>query len=192
MPGPNHPAEKNLVIRREVLDEDGVARVLRRMAHEIAERNKGASDLVLVGIRTAGVPLAERLRRLLKEIEGREVPIGTIDITLYRDDVFRGLPRPEVGTTDLRDPVEDRVVVLVDDVLYTGRTVRAALDELMEFGRPRAVQLAVLVDRGHRELPIQPDYVGTSVQTTRRESVKVALREMGAAVDRVVLRERTD
>ena len=166
--------------------------MLRRMAHEIVERNKGVSDLVLVGIRTGGVPLAERLQKALKEIENRDVPIGTIDITLYRDDVFRGLPRPEVGTTDLRDPIEDRVVVLVDDVLYTGRTVRAALDELMEFGRPRAVQLAVLVDRGHRELPIQPDYVGTSVQTTRRESVKVALKEVGAPADRVVLRERTD
>jgi pyrimidine operon attenuation protein / uracil phosphoribosyltransferase len=192
MPGPNQPSEQNLAIRREILDEGGISRVLRRMAHEIAERNKGAGDLVLVGIRTAGVPLAERLRKLLAEIEGREVPMGTIDITLYRDDVFRGLPRPEVGTTDLRDPVEDRVVVLVDDVLYTGRTVRAALDELMEFGRPRAVQLATLVDRGHRELPIQPDYVGTSVQTTRRESIKVELRELGAPADRVVLRERTD
>jgi len=184
------PSEQLLVERREILDANGIARALRRIAHEIVERNRGASNLLLVGIRTGGVYLAERLRALLKEIEGRELPCGIVDITLYRDDVFRGLPRPEVGPTELPLPIEDQVVVLVDDVLYTGRTVRAALDVLMEFGRPRAVELAVLVDRGHRELPIRPDYVGVTVQTTRSESVRVMLREGGDPADRVVLREK--
>lgn len=172
------------------MDGPGIARALRRIGHEIVERNRGVGDLVLVGIRTGGAYLAERLRALLKEIEGRDVPCGIVDIALYRDDVFRGLPRPEVGPTELPFPIEDQVVVLVDDVLFTGRTVRAALDELMEFGRPQAVQLAVLIDRGHRELPIHADYVGASVQTTRRESVRVMLREGGDAEDRVVLREK--
>ena len=184
------PSEQLLVERREILDASGIARALRRIAHEIVERNRGASDLVLVGIRTGGVYLAERLRALLKEIEGREPPCGIVDITLYRDDVFRGLPRPVVGPTELPFSIEDKVVVLVDDVLYTGRTVRAALDELIEFGRPRAVELAALVDRGHRELPIHPDYVGVTVQTTRSESVRVMLREGGDPIDRVVLREK--
>jgi pyrimidine operon attenuation protein/uracil phosphoribosyltransferase len=186
------PPEQNLAERREVLDEAGIARALRRMAHEIVERNGGAAGLVLVGIRTGGVFLAERLRVLLQEIERVAVPIGACDITLYRDDVFLGLPRPEVGPTELPFSIVDRIVILVDDVLYTGRTVRAALDELMEFGRPCAVRLAVLVDRGHRELPIRADHVGVEVQTTRRESVRVELIESGAARDRVVLRERTD
>jgi pyrimidine operon attenuation protein/uracil phosphoribosyltransferase len=184
------PPDQHLVERREILDAAGIARALRRIAHEIVERNGGVERVALVGIRTGGVPLAERLRVLLKEIEQRDVQMGVVDITLYRDDVFSGLPRPEVGPTELSFSIADRVIVLVDDVLYTGRTVRAALDELMEFGRPRAVQLAVLADRGHRELPIRADYVGAEVQTTRSESIRVMLTECGDPTDRVVLREK--
>jgi len=186
-----------LVERRELLDAAGITRALRRIAHEIIERNPpGGAELLLVGIRSAGVPLAERLGALIAEAgrqEGAAAPagvpaLGAIDITLYRDDVFEGLPKPVVGSTELPGhSAEGRTIVLVDDVLYTGRTIRGALDALMDYGRPRAVQLAVLVDRGHRELPIQPDYVGLTVQTARDESVKVTLRELGQA-DRVVLR----
>jgi pyrimidine operon attenuation protein/uracil phosphoribosyltransferase len=185
--------DEELVERRELADAAGITRALKRIAHEIVERNAAApGPLVLVGIRTAGVPLAERLGRFLGETGELEAPPerGAIDITLYRDDVFEGLPRPEVGSTELPGhSIAGRTVVLVDDVLYTGRTIRAALDALMDYGRPRAVQLAVLVDRGHRELPIQPDYVGLTVQTTRDESVKVTLSELGDR-DRVVLRAR--
>ena len=177
-----------LVERREILDEAGIARTLRRIAVEIVERNAGTGGIALVGIRTGGFFLAERLRRLLAA-EGAEPPLGAVDITLYRDDVFEGLPRPEVGTTELPFPMPGKTIILVDDVLYTGRTVRAALDALMDFGRPRGVQLAVLVDRGHRELPIQADYVGLKVDTARHESVRVMLRERGEP-DRVVLREK--
>jgi pyrimidine operon attenuation protein/uracil phosphoribosyltransferase len=178
-----------LVDKRELMDPAGIQRALKRMAHEIVERNaRAGANLVLIGIRTAGVPLAERLAKFIGETgELPEPPVGKIDITLYRDDVFDGLPKPEVGSTDLPNhTIAGRSVVLVDDVLYTGRTIRAALDALMDYGRPRAVQLAVLVDRGHRELPIQPDYVGLTVQTSRSESVKVILDGR----DRAMLRER--
>lgn len=185
------PAQKSevLVDRRELLDAQGVARALRRMASAIVERNHGAEGLLLVGIRTGGVPLSQRLARLVHEAEGVSPPLGQIDITLYRDDVFGGLPRPEVGPTQLPVGLAGRRIVLVDDVLYTGRTIRAALDALMDYGRPRSVELAVLVDRGLRELPIQPDYVGLTVQTTPQEVVKVRLAELHGQ-DRVVLRER--
>jgi pyrimidine operon attenuation protein/uracil phosphoribosyltransferase len=185
-----HWLVNSLVEKREILDGNGITRALKRIAHEIVERNAGG-NLLLVGIRTAGVPLAERLRRFIGETGEMPAPdLGAIDITLYRDDVFEGLPKPEVGVTELPGhSIAGRTIVLVDDVLYTGRTIRAALDALMDYGRPRAVQLAVLVDRGHRELPIQPDFVGTTVQTTRDESVKVTLSELGDA-DRVVVRER--
>ena len=183
------PPEENLVFRRELLDEAGIARTLRRVAHEIAERHPAGSGLALVGIRTGGLVLAERLVKLLGAAEGGDVPLGAIDISLYRDDVFVGLPRPEVGSTELPFGVAGRTIVLVDDVLFTGRTVRAALDALMDFGRPKKVELAVLVDRGHRELPIQADYVGLKLDTTRLESVRVMLSELGEP-DRVVLREK--
>jgi pyrimidine operon attenuation protein/uracil phosphoribosyltransferase len=183
------PPDSDLVERRELLDEAGIARILRRMVHEILERHRGAKELALVGIRTGGLVLAERLAKLLAAVDGAQVPLGAVDITLYRDDVFVGLPRPEVGTTELPFALPGRSIVLVDDVLYTGRTVRAALDALNDYGRPRAVELAVLVDRGHRELPIQADYVGVKVETTRSESVRVMLQELGEP-DRVVLRER--
>ena len=179
----------DLIERRELLDEGGISRSLRRIAFEISERNSGVRQLALVGIRTGGLYLAERLQHLLGEAEGEEPPLGAIDISLYRDDVFCGLPRPEVGPTELPFELPGRTIVLVDDVLFTGRTIRAALDALMDFGRPRAVQLAVLVDRGHRELPIQADYVGLRVETDRNQSVRVSMKEKGE-IDRVVLRER--
>jgi pyrimidine operon attenuation protein/uracil phosphoribosyltransferase len=184
------PSERNLAERRELLDEAGLLRTLRRVAAEIAERHPRADEVALVGIRTGGLVLAERLAKMLGHSLGGEVPLGAVDITLYRDDAFVGLPRPEVGSTELPFELAGRTVVLVDDVLFTGRTVRAALDALNDYGRPRAVELAVLVDRGHRELPIQADYVGLTVETTRQESVRVMLRELDEP-DRVVLREKT-
>ena len=182
-------AEDRLVERRVLADEAAVGRMLRRLASEIVEKAGGTGDLALVGIRTGGLTLAERLCELIQAIEGRRPPLGAVDITLYRDDFFRGLPRPEIGPTDLPFALEGVVVVLVDDVLFTGRTIRAALDALMDFGRPRAVRLAVLVDRGLRELPIQADHIGFQVDTTPDESVKVFLRESGQP-DRVVVRVR--
>lgn len=176
-----------LVERKVLADEAAVGRMLRRIANEVVERNRGVDSLALVGIRTGGHHLAQRMRHLIQSIEGDVIPTGSVDITLYRDDVFTGLPNPEIGPTDLPFDIAGKTVVLVDDVLYTGRTVRAALDAIMDFGRPRAVQLAVLVDRGHRELPIRADYVGLTVETASRESVKVMLSESGDA-DRVVLR----
>jgi pyrimidine operon attenuation protein/uracil phosphoribosyltransferase len=187
---PGSPRDKDLIERRELLDEAGIARALRRIALEIVEKNRGAAGVALVGIRTGGYHLAARLQKLLGEVEpGPAVPLGAVDITLYRDDVFVGLPRPEVGPTELPFDLPGKTIVLVDDVLYTGRTIRAALDALMDYGRPRAVQLAVLVDRGCRELPIAADYVGLKLTTTRSESVKVMLRELGEP-DRVALREK--
>ena len=184
------PPDKDLAFRRELLDDAGIARTLRRMAHEIVERHPGGADLALVGIRTGGLVLAERLVELLRSVEDSRVPLGAIDITLYRDDVFQGLPRPEVGPTELPFELSGKTIVLVDDVLYTGRTIRAALDALVDYGRPRAVELACLIDRGHRELPIQADYVGLRVTTTRDESVRVMLRELDET-DRVILRARS-
>jgi pyrimidine operon attenuation protein/uracil phosphoribosyltransferase len=172
-------------------DDAAAARMLRRIAHEIVERNGGAERIALVGIRTGGLFLAERLQRLIGEIEGTEPPLGAVDITLYRDDVFEGLPRPEIGPTELPFDLEGVRVVLVDDVLYTGRTVRAALDALMDFGRPRMVQLAVLIDRGLRELPIRADYIGLTTETQPNESVRVDFADDGA-VRQVALRARRE
>lgn len=166
-----------LIERRIVADEAAMARMLRRIASEVVEKNGGVAALALVGIRTGGHYLAHRLCRLIEELEGEAVPVGSVDITLYRDDVFRGLPKPEIGPTELPFALAGKTIVLVDDVLYTGRTVRAALDALIDFGRPRAVQLAVLIDRGHRELPIRADYVGKNFPTARDEIVRVRLRE---------------
>jgi pyrimidine operon attenuation protein/uracil phosphoribosyltransferase len=184
------PPETDLIERREILDGAGLGRTLRRMALEIAERIPQAErPLYLVGIRTGGAFLAQRLAAMLVEAGEPSPVLGAVDITLYRDDVFRGLPKPEIGPTELAQPIEGRTLVLVDDVLYTGRTVRAAMDVLADYGRPRAVKLAALIDRGRRELPIQPDFVGVALETTARESVRVMLTELGEA-DRVVLRER--
>lgn len=160
---------------REVMSTSDVARALRRIAHEIVERNKGAADVVLLGIPSRGVDLAQRLAALIGEIEGVSVPVGSLDVTMYRDDL-RGRPMRSPQQTHFPSAgVDDRVVVLVDDVLYSGRTVRAALDALADYGRPRAVRLAVLVDRGHRELPIRADHVGKNLPTSQSERVTVRL-----------------
>lgn len=175
----------------ELLDPAGVKSALEKIADEIVESHASYEKLLLVGIRTGGVYLAERLQRLLKEKTGQDIQMGVMDITLYRDDPFVGLPRPEVGSTELPNSIEGRKLILVDDVLYTGRTVRSALMELMDYGRPKRVELAVLVDRGHRELPIRPDYVGIKTRTKRRQSVRVFLSEQNAS-DRVVLFSRVN
>ena len=164
---------------RVVLDAPGIGRAMSRVAHEIVERNKGLSDLILIGIRTRGVYLAHRLADKLKEIEGRVLPVGALDITLYRDDLSAKLNQPAVQKTEIEFDITDKKIILVDDVLYTGRTIRAAMDGLIDFGRPREIQLAVLVDRGHRELPIRANFVGKSLPTSEDEEVKVLLKEEG-------------
>ena len=163
-----------------VMDADRMSRSLTRIAHEIVERNRGIGDLALVGIRERGVPLARRIAAELQRITGTDVPTGALDITLYRDDLMRQAvgPQPLVRSTDIPFDIDNRVILLVDDVLYTGRTIRAALDALIDFGRPRAIQLVVLIDRGHRELPVKADYVGKNVPTSRRESIQVRLQEV--------------
>ena len=170
------------------MDADRMSRALTRIAHEILERNRGLDDIALVGIRTRGVPLARRLGRLLKEINGDDVLVGALDITLYRDDLMRSPvgPQPVVRRTEIPFSIDDRRILLVDDVLYTGRTIRAALDALIDFGRPRAIQLVVLVDRGHRELPIKADYVGKNVPTSLKESVQVRLQEIDGVDETVI------
>ncbi|MGH7480326.1 MAG: bifunctional pyr operon transcriptional regulator/uracil phosphoribosyltransferase PyrR [Candidatus Methylomirabilales bacterium] len=163
--------------KAQLMDATAIQRVLTRVAHEIVEKNKGAADLVLIGLRSRGVDLARRLSQRLKEIDGVDVPVGALDITLYRDDLGKGGPQPAVRRTEIPFSIENKKVVLVDDVLYTGRTIRAAMDGLMDLGRPRTIQLAVLVDRGHRELPIRADYVGKNIPTARGDDVRVRLLE---------------
>ena len=185
----SHPA---ITSARTVLDDEQVSRTLSRIAHEIIERNDDLDAVALVGIHTRGVPLAHRLRRLIEEFSGTEVDLGTLDITFHRDDVHvRGSeaprhPQPLVRSTTLDFPLEGMTCVLVDDVLYTGRTIRAAIEALFDYGRPARVQLAVVADRGHRELPIRPDYVGKNLPTARAERVQVQLVEIDE-VDQVVL-----
>ena len=163
-----------------VMDADRMGRSLARIAHEIVERNRGVEELALVGIRTRGVPLARRLAHAVKDINDHDVPTGALDITLYRDDLMRHAvgPQPLIRRTEITFSIDDKRILLVDDVLYTGRTIRAALDALIDFGRPKAIQLVVLVDRGHRELPIKADYVGKNVPTSRLQSVQVRLAEI--------------
>src|SRR5256712_3433410 len=163
-----------------VMDADRIGRTLTRIAHEIVERNKGVEDVALVGIRTRGVHIARRLARTLKEITGDDIPTGALDITLYRDDLMRHAvgPQPVIRRTEIPFSIDNRKILLVDDVLYTGRTTRAALDALIDFGRPKGIQLVVLVDRGHRELPIKADYVGKNLPTSPSESVQVRLNEI--------------
>ena len=162
-----------------VMDADRVSRSLTRIAHEILERNRGIEDLALIGIRTRGVPLAKRLAKAIHEIQSHEIPTGALDITLYRDDLMRTAvgAQPVIKRTEIPFSIDDKSILLVDDVLYTGRTIRAALDALIEFGRPKAIQLVVLVDRGHRELPIKADYVGKNIPTSPTQSVQVRLIE---------------
>jgi pyrimidine operon attenuation protein / uracil phosphoribosyltransferase len=173
-----------------VMDADRIGRTLTRIAHEIVERNKGLDGLAIVGVRTRGVHIARRLARALKEIVGDDVPTGSLDITLYRDDLMRHAvgPQPLVRRTEITFSIDDRKILLVDDVLYTGRTTRAALDALIDFGRPKSIQLVVLVDRGHRELPIKADYVGKNLPTSLGESVQVRLQESDG-IDEVVLQQ---
>jgi pyrimidine operon attenuation protein / uracil phosphoribosyltransferase len=185
-PGPAPPGFSFL---RELMDAQRLDRTLMRMAHQVTEKDADVAGLVLVGVRTRGVPLARRLARLIGAAAGPEPPVGALDITLYRDDLTAVAAQPVIQGTDIPCSIDNRRVVLVDDVLYTGRTVRAALDELIDFGRPRRIELAVLVDRGHRELPIAADYVGQVVSTTRDQVVQVELREDDGR-DRVVLMER--
>jgi len=177
--------------KAQVLDEAGIARATTRIAHEIAERNKGVEGVVLIGLRSRGVELAQRIAARLEEIEGQKVPVGALDITLYRDDFGKAATQPTLRRTEIPFSIDDKKVVLVDDVLFTGRTTRAALDGLMDLGRPRLVQLAVLVDRGHRELPIRADYVGKNLPTSHQEAVQVFMAEEDG-VDRVVIYEAAD
>ena len=175
---------------RIVLNEEEIHRAIVRIAHEILERNRGTRDLVLVGIRTRGIFLAERLQKQIRAIEHIEVPLGILDITLYRDDLEEIGPHPAVRETKMPGDVTGKVVILVDDVLYSGRTIRAGLDALIDFGRPRAIQLAVLIDRGHRELPIKADYVGKNIPTAKEEEVLLHLREKDERDEAIVVRKQ--
>ncbi len=172
-----------------VMDENEMRRAITRIAHQIIERNKGAENLVVLGIQNRGVPLGKRLADLIGEIEKTEVPFGSLNVALYRDDFETR--HPSVGKTDINFDITGKNVVLVDEVLYTGRTTRSALDAIMDLGRPANVQLAVLVDRGHRELPIRPDYVGKNLPTSRKEKVEVEWREISQQ-DRVIIRKQVD
>lgn len=163
--------------KSELMDENAMSRAVVRIAHEIIERNSGVDDLVLIGIKTRGVPLAKKLEKAILKIEGISVKTGVLDITLYRDDLSLVSENPVVNSTDVPFDVKNKKVVLVDDVIYTGRTVRSALDAIMEMGRPAVIQLAVMVDRGHRELPIRPDFVGKNVPTSHGEVISVNFRE---------------
>ena len=170
-----------------ILDKAGIDRALTRIAHEILEKNKGAKDLILVGIQRGGVHLAKRLATKIREIEGVEPPVGSLDITMYRDDLSTRKSQPVPQATDITFDIQDKMMVLVDDVLFTGRTIRAALNSVMDYGRPRRIQLAVLVDRGHRELPIRADYVGKNLPTSAKEKVEVMLAEDGVEEKVVIL-----
>lgn len=170
--------EKDLNLKKKIIDADGIRRALTRIAHEIVEKNKGTEGLVIIGIRTRGVPLARRLAEKIKGFEGVGIPVGILDITLYRDDLSMVAQQPIVHKTEIPFDISGKKVILVDDVLYTGRTVRAALDALVDLGRPHAIQLAIVVDRGHRELPIRADYVGKNLPTSEEEVVSVNLKEI--------------
>ena len=173
-------------IKSQIMDKAQMERSVHRMAHEIIEQNRGLAKICLVGIRSRGVPLAQRLSEYLRLIEGQEIPVGMLDITLYRDDLSTIAHQPVIKGSQVDFDIEDAVIVLVDDVLFTGRTVRAAIDALMDFGRPRQIQLAVLIDRGHRELPIKADYVGKNVPTSKEEIIKVEFEETDGS-DRVCI-----
>ncbi len=163
---------------KNILDENAIKRSITRISYEIIEKNKGVENLVLVGIKTRGVPLAHRIAKRLFEIEGQQVPVGKLDITLYRDDLTEKNRDPVINSSEVPEDIQKKIVILVDDVLYTGRTTRAALDAVTDMGRPEIIQLAVLIDRGHRELPIRADYVGKNVPTSKKEIVKVELAEV--------------
>ncbi len=172
-----------------ILDKAGIDRALTRIAHEILEKNKGAKELVLVGIQRGGVHIAKRLAAKIKQIEGLEPPVGSLDITMYRDDLATRKSQPVPQATDITFDIQDKMMVLVDDVIFTGRTIRAALNSIMDYGRPHRIQLAVLVDRGHRELPIRADFVGKNLPTSAKEKVEVMLVEDGGDEKIVILGE---
>ncbi|HHW26278.1 MAG TPA: bifunctional pyr operon transcriptional regulator/uracil phosphoribosyltransferase PyrR [Firmicutes bacterium] len=180
-----------IVEKAEIMDPEQMRRALVRIAHEIVERNKGLENVVLVGIHRRGVPLARRLSEILKEIENVEVPVGELDITLYRDDLSLKFEQPQVSTTHVPVNVAGSAIILVDDVLYTGRTIRAGLDALIDMGRPASIQVAVMIDRGHRELPIRADYVGKNVPTSKKEVIHVKVKEIDG-LDQVVIAEERD
>ena len=182
-------ASPNLREKSQILSGSEIERTLVRLAHEIVEKSNGATNLGLVGIMRRGVPLAQRLAKILGRIEKTDVPVGTLDITLYRDDLSTVGNRPEVKKSTMEFPIQGKDIVLVDDVLYTGRTARAALDALFDHGRPRRIQLCVLIDRGHRELPIEASFVGRKIQTSQNEFIEVKLQESDGA-DKVLLMER--
>ncbi len=178
--------------KSSLMDEQMIKRTLMRISHEILERNKGPDEIVVVGIRNRGAYLASRIVNMIKEIDGNEIPLGILDITLYRDDLTMIDTCPVVHSTKIDFDINDKIVILVDDVLFTGRTIRCALDELIDLGRPKNIQLAVLVDRGHRELPIRADYVGKNVPTTFNESVEVRLKEVDATEGVILLIKEKD
>ena len=182
---------KNIVKKTSIMDADGIRRALIRIAHEITEKNRGVENVALVGIRTRGVPLAARIAEEIRKIENVTVPTGSLDITLYRDDLTTMGYNPVIHGTEIDFDVTGKHIILVDDVLYTGRTIRAALDAIIDMGRTNSIQLAVLIDRGHRELPIRADYAGKNVPTSRRETIEVALQEEGKT-DEVILGEIAD
>ena len=181
----------NFVKKNVIMDADAMRRAIVRIAHEIIERNKGVDNVVLVGIRTRGVPIAERLAAAIKEIEKVELPVGMLDITLYRDDLSTLAYNPVCHGTEIDFDVDGKTVILVDDVLYTGRTIRCALDAILDMGRPKAIQLAVLIDRGHRELPIRADFAGKNVPTSHKEAIEVYLAEQDS-VDEVAIGDVED
>jgi len=180
-----------VVEKSQLMSATEIDRTLQRLAHEIVERSGGTQNLALIGIRRRGVPLAQRVAHAMREIDRVEVPVGTLDITLYRDDLSTVATQPVLQSSDIPFPVDDKDIILVDDVLYTGRTVRAAMNAMFDLGRPRRVKLCVLIDRGHRELPIEASYVGRMVQTSAREIIEVRLREVDNE-ERVMLVERTE
>ena len=165
-------------IKSKIMDDHDLGRTIARLTHEILEKNKGHENIVVIGMRTRGVYLAERIAKKLKEVDNKEVPFGVLDITLYRDDFRTALKQPKIQITDIPFSIDNKNIILVDDVLYTGRTVRAALDALMDFGRPATIQLAILVDRGHRELPIKADFIGKNVPTSYGEEIRVHMKEI--------------
>jgi pyrimidine operon attenuation protein / uracil phosphoribosyltransferase len=178
-----------VVEKRQLLSADEISRTLKRLAHELLEKSVDSGDLALLGVRRRGVPLAQRLAKLMKDSSGVDVPVGTLDITLYRDDLSTVGPHPILQSSDIDFPVDGRDLVVVDDVLYTGRTIRAAMNALFDLGRPRRIRLCVLIDRGHRELPVEATFVGRSVQTSETEIVEVRLQEVDSE-ERVMLVDR--
>lgn len=180
-----------IIEKRQLMSADEIRRTLERLAHEIVEKSGGAKDLALIGVRRRGIPLAERLAKSIRSSSKAEIPVGTLDITLYRDDLSTVAPQPVVQSSEIPFPVDDRDLLLVDDVLYTGRTVRAAMNGLFDLGRPRRIRLCVLIDRGHRELPVEASFIGRSVETSDAEIIEVRLNEIDHE-ERVMVMDRVD